>query len=84
MKLCNLIVGCGIKKKVELWGLTFCIAVNGEKLQCHAVILTLVRQCPISKLSESYFHTMYLNFMLLDQFLFELSCENTHSHGTKL
>ena len=25
--------------------------------------------------------TIYLNFMFLDQFLFELSCKNTHTHG---
>ena len=25
--------------------------------------------------------TMYLNFMFLDQFLFELSCKNTHTQG---
>ena len=30
--------------KVELWDLTVCIAVNGEKFQSHGVTLTLVRQ----------------------------------------
>ena len=41
--------------KVELWDLTVCIAVNGEKIQSHA--LTLVRKCPISNLSELFSYT---------------------------
>ena len=28
--------------KVELWDLTVCIAVNGEKFQCRTVTLNLV------------------------------------------
>ena len=28
--------------KVELWDLTVCIAVNGEKVQSHAMTLTLI------------------------------------------
>ena len=67
--------------KVELWDLKVCIAVNGENFQSRAVILTLVRPCPISNLSESFsFTTMYLNFMFADQFLFELSCKNPHGN----
>ena len=67
--------------KVELWDLIVCIAVKGEKFQSRAVTLTLVRQCPISNLSELFsYTTMYLNFMLLDQFRFELSCKNTHTY----
>ena len=44
--------------------------------------LTFVRQCPISNLSELlFFYTkMYLNFMYLDQLLFELPCKNTETH----
>ena len=66
--------------KVELWDLTVCNTVNGEKFQSPAVTLTLVRQCPISNLSELFSYiTMYLNFIFLDQFPFELSCKNTHT-----
>ena len=54
--------------KVELWDLIVCIAVNGEKFQSRAMTLTLVRQCPISNLSEifSYTTTTYSNFMFID------------------
>ena len=42
--------------------------------------LTLVPRCPISNLSEVFsYNTMYLTFMFLDQFLFELLCKNTHT-----
>ena len=71
--------------KVELWDLTVCIAVNGEKFQSRAMTLTLVRPYPISNLSELFsYTTRYLNFMFLDQFLFELLCKSTeiqkHTH----
>ena len=67
--------------KVELWDLTVCIAVNGEKFQSRAVTLTLVWQCPISNLPEILsYTTMYSNFMLLDRLLFELLCKNTETH----
>ena len=66
--------------KVELWDLKVCIAVNGEKFQSRAMTLTLVRQCP-SSLSELFLYTtMYLNFMFLDQFLFDLTCKNKHAN----
>ena len=42
--------------KVELWDLTVCIAVNGKKFRSHTVSLTLVRQFPISNLSETNTH----------------------------
>ena len=50
--------------KVELWDLTVCIAVNGEKFQGRA--MTLVQQYPTSNLSDlseifSY-TTMYLSY----------------------
>ena len=70
--------------KVELLDLTVCIAVNGEKFQIQAATLILARQCPISNLSELFsYTTTYLNFMFLDQFLFDLSCKNTETqkHG---
>ena len=59
--------------KVELWDLTIFIAVNGEKIQSRTMTLTL----------ELFSHTtMYLNFMFLDHFLFELLCKtHTHRHG---
>ena len=40
--------------KVELWDLTVCIVVNGEKFQSRAVTLSLVRQCPILNLTEMF------------------------------
>ena len=40
--------------KCEIWDLTVCVAVNGEKCQSRAVALTLVQQCPISNLSEFF------------------------------
>ena len=65
--------------KVELWGLAVYIAINGKTFRSCVVTLTLVRHCSISNLSELFFYTiMYLNFMFLDQFLFELSCEYTY------
>ena len=65
--------------KVDLWDLTVCIAVNGKTFRSHT--LTLVRQCPISNLSESFsYTTIYLNFMFLDQCLLELSCKKTHGN----
>ena len=60
--------------KVELWDLKVCIAVNGEKFQSRAMTLTLVRQCPVSNLSELFsFTTMSLNFMFLDRFLHDFA-----------
>ena len=65
--------------KVELWDLTVCIAVNGENFHSRTMTLTLVRRCPIS-MSELFSYTiMYLNFIFLHQFLFQLSCKNTHT-----
>ena len=67
--------------KVELWDLTVCIEVNGDKFQSRAVTLTLIRLCPLSNLSDIFLYTTtYSNFMFLDQLLFELSCKNTHGH----
>ena len=64
--------------KVELWDLIVCIAVNGEKFQSRAITLTLVRQCPISNLSEIFsYNTMYSNFLFIDRLHFELSGKNT-------
>ena len=40
--------------KAEIWALTVCIVVNGEKFQSHAVTLTLIVQCPMSNLSELF------------------------------
>ena len=66
--------------KVELWDLTVCIAVNGEKIQSHAVTLTLVRQCPISNFSEIFsYTTMCSNFMFLDRLLLSYRAK-THTH----
>ena len=66
--------------KVELKDLIVCIVVNGEKIQSPTKTLTLIRQYPLSNLSEIFsYTTMYLNFMFLDRLLFELLCK-THTH----
>ena len=54
--------------KVELWDLTVCIVVNGEKFQSCAMTLTLVRQCPISNLFKlfSYKPTRSYNLFKFD------------------
>ena len=36
--------------KFELWDLTVCIVVNGEKVQCLAVTLTMISTMPNSEL----------------------------------
>ena len=55
--------------------------VNGVKFQSPTVTLTLIRQCPLSNLSEIFsYATPYSNFMFLDRLLFELSSKNTHKH----
>ena len=69
--------------KVELWDLTVCIAVNGEKFRSGTVTLTLVRQCPISNLSEIFLYTTCSDFILLDQFSWSkntLTQTRTHSN----
>ena len=46
--------------KAEILDLTDCIVVNGEKFQSHAVILTLIGQCPMSNSSELFsYATIY-------------------------
>ena len=52
--------------KVEVWDLTVCIVVNGEKVQSCTVTLTLVQHCPISNLSEILSYTTIM--------------KNTHKH----
>ena len=43
--------------------------------------VTLIRQCPLSNLSEIFsYTTRYSNFMFLSRLLFELSCKNKHTH----
>ena len=65
--------------KVELWGLTVCIVVNGEKFRSGTVTLILVRQCPISNLSEIFLYTTCSDFIFLDQFFLSYRAK-THSH----
>ena len=45
--------------KIELWDLIVCTVVNGETF--HAVILTLVRQCPIYSCGHKYRDTLTCN-----------------------
>ena len=59
--------------KVELWNLTVCIAVNGAKNSKSLCDLDLGPPMPNIELSELFsYTTTYLNFMFLDQFLYEL------------
>ena len=68
--------------KIELWDLTICAVVNGEKFLNHAMAFYL--GLTISKLSELFsYTTMYLNFTFLDQLLFELSCKKNHMETHK-
>ena len=54
-----------------------------EKIQSHAVTLTLIRQCPMSNSSEEFpYPIIYLNFKILDRLFFELSCLHTQTRQT--
>ena len=68
--------------KVELWDLTVCIGVNGEKFPSRTMTLTLVRQFPIGNLSELFaYTTTYFNFMFLDKFFLSYHAKtHTHTH----
>ena len=62
----------------KIWDLTFCIVVNGEKFQSHAVTLTLIGQCPMSNLSELFsYTTICSSFKSIEPLFFELSCTQT-------
>ena len=66
---------------VELYDLIVFIVVNEERFQSPTVTLTLIRQCPLSNMSEIFaYTTTYSNFRFLDWLLFELSCKHTHTH----
>ena len=57
--------------EVKLWELTVSIAVNGEKLQSYTMIMTLIRQCPVSNVSKLFLYrctTMYSNVPRLNTF----------------
>ena len=62
-------------------GPEFCIVVNGEKFgEKSPSDLDLGPTMPNMELVRIIsFTTMYLNLMFQDQFLFELSCKNTHT-----
>ena len=61
--------------KAEIWALTVCIVVNGEKFQSHAMALTLIGQCPMSNLSELFsYTTICSSFKSIEPLFFELSC----------
>ena len=67
--------------KAEIWALTVCIVVNGEKFQSHAVTLTLIGQCPMSNSSELFsYTTIYSSFKWIEPLYFELSCTQTDRH----
>ena len=67
--------------KAEIWALTVCILVNGEKFQSHAVILTLIGQCPMSNSSELFSYTTICSSVKsIEPLFFELSCTQTHTH----
>ena len=64
--------------KAEIWALTVCIVVNGEKFQSHAVTLTLIGQCPMSNSSELFSYTIVCSsFTSIEPLFFELSCTQT-------
>ena len=65
--------------KAEIWALTVCIVVNGEKFQSHAVTLTLIGQCPMSNSSELFSYAT-ISFKWIEPLFFELSCTQTHTH----
>ena len=65
--------------KAEIWALTVCIVVNGEKFQSHALTLTLIGQCPMSNSSELFsYTTICSSFKSTEPLFFELSCTQTH------
>ena len=58
--------------KAEIWALTVCIVVNGEKFQSHAVTLTLIGQCPMSNSSELFsYTTICSSFKWIEPLFFE-------------
>ena len=64
--------------KAEIWALTVCIVVNGEKFQSHAVTLTLIGQCPMSNSFELFsYTTICSSFKSTELLFFELSCTQT-------
>ena len=64
--------------KAEIWALTVCIVVNGEKFQSHTVTLTLIGQCPMSNSSELFSYTTVCSgFTSIEPLFFELSCTQT-------
>ena len=66
--------------KAEIWALTVCIVVNGEKFQSHAMTLTLIEQCPMSNSSELFSNTTICSsFKWIEPSFFELSCTQTHT-----
>ena len=77
---------------VELKDLIVCIVVNGEKFQSPTMTLTLIRQCPLSNLSEIFsYTTKYPNFMFRDCLLLSdranthtHACTHTHTHTHRL
>ena len=72
--------------KAEIWALTVCIVVNGEKFQSHAVTLTLtlIGQCPMLNSSELFsYTTICSSFKWIEPLFFELSCTQTDRHTDK-
>ena len=83
MMLINLLYYCLINRHTQsqLPSLTVCIVVNGEKFQSHAMTLTLIRQCPMSNLSELFsYTTICSSLQLIEPLFFELSCTQTLTH----
>ena len=63
--------------KVELWDLTVCIAVNGEKFQSD---LDLGPIMPNIELVRDIFIYNMFRFHVPRSIVFKLSCKNTHKH----
>ena len=54
--------------------------VNGEKIQCHAMTLTLIGQCPMSDSSELVsYSTICSSFKWIEPLFFELLCTQKHT-----
>ena len=65
--------------KAEIYDLTVCIVVNGEKFRSHSVTLTLIGQCPMSNSSELFsYTTICSSFKWIEPLFFELSCTQTY------
>ena len=69
--------------QTEIWALTVCIVINGEKFRSHAVTLTLIGQCPMSNSELFSYTTICSSFKSTEPLFIELSCTQTDRHTDK-